>query len=55
MVSSGRGQALSEYVIVLALLTAVGLLIMKQIVGLHGRTGAVSTMQSGTANKIAND
>jgi hypothetical protein len=51
------GQGLTEYMLMLGLLTVIGILIMKSMLGSEAapNTGAIGSMQQDGAKAIAND
>ena len=53
MVNS-KGQTLTEYILMLACMTVIGLMIMKAMVGnVKGTGGAINKMTNNAAKKIA--
>ena len=55
MVIRSRGQAITEYIVMLGLLTLIGAWIMKAMTGAAGESGAIKTMSKNAASKIADD
>jgi hypothetical protein len=47
------GQTITEFVLMLSLLTAIGLLLMYGLIGGNGQGGAVHNMSDNAARKIA--
>jgi hypothetical protein len=52
---NAHGHATSEFVIVLALLTILGIFFMNSLVGPNGQSGAVNPMQQNAVHKVAKD
>lgn len=50
-----RGQSMSEFVIMLALLTVVGLVIMQRMLGTSANPGAIDSMAQHASDKIVAD
>ena len=50
-----RGQTITEFLIMLGLLTLVGMFLAKTLMGPGHTSGAIGTMQNNTVKAIAND
>jgi hypothetical protein len=50
-----NGQTMTEFLLMLGLLTLVGAILAKTLVGPDQSSGAIGTMQTIAAQKIAND